>query len=59
MGVFEREGALSSGCQAPSLLLLYKALGAELERGVELSIAELGVTVAARTGRDFSAAGVL
>lgn len=57
--MFEGEGALSSGCQGPSLFLLHKALGAELERGVELSIAELGVTVAARTGRDFSAAGVL
>lgn len=48
------DGAASSVSQVLCLLLPYKALGAEL-----LSWAEVGVVVAARTGRAFSALGVL
>lgn len=40
-------------------LFPYMALGAELDRGTALSWAEVGVVVAARTGLDFSAVGVL
>lgn len=52
---FEGDGLESSGCQT---FLTYEDLGAELERGVELNWAEVGVAVEARTGRAFSA-GVL
>lgn len=40
-------------------LFPYMALGAELDRGTALSWEEVGVAVAARTGLDFSAVGVL
>lgn len=40
-------------------LFPYMALGAELERGMALSWEEVGVVVAARTGLDLSAIGVL
>lgn len=40
-------------------LLPYMALGAELDRGAAHSWEEVGVVVAARTGLDFSAVGVL
>lgn len=56
---FEDDGPVSSFIQAVCLLFPYKALGAELDRGMEHSWAEVGVVVAARTGRAFSAVGVL
>lgn len=55
---FEGEGLESSACQPLGVLLPYDDLGAELDRGVELSLAEVGVAVEARTGRGFST-GVL
>lgn len=52
--MLDGDGAASSVSHVLCLLFPYKALGAEL-----LSWAEVGVVVAARTGRAFSAVGVL
>lgn len=52
--VLDGDGASASVSQVLCLLLPCRALGAELLRW-----AEVGVAVAARTGRAFSAVGVL
>ncbi|KAK0148491.1 Ribonucleoside-diphosphate reductase large subunit [Merluccius polli] len=48
-----------SGGHTPIRVKKPKALGAELERGMEFSCAEVGVAVEALAGRPLSAAGVL
>lgn len=55
----EGDGLVSSVNHVVCLHFPYKALGAELDRGMALSCVEVGGVVAARTGRTFSAVGVL